>query len=129
MGALAPQFRQTCRGLLARLGQRLCNPQRDLWIVVGALVQSPHQASHLLAIGRIELQGRKTIVGLPREVADQVLEGFPSLQIRGKTARLSLARPRLDDEVRDKPGKPWRKKKSGKYPKKGPKRPYRNRRK
>ena len=37
-------------------------------------------------IGRIELQGRKTFVGLPREVADQVLEGFPSLQIRGKTA-------------------------------------------
>ena len=79
-------------------------------------------------IGRIELEGRKTFVGLPREVADQLLEGFPSLQIRGKNVRLSLARPRLQEESRDKPGKPWRKKKSGKYAKKGPKRPYRKRR-
>ena len=80
------------------------------------------------SIGRIELQGRKTFVGLPREVADQVMEGFPSLQIRGKTVRLSLARPSLDDEARDKPDKPWRKKKSGKHPKNGPKRSYRDRR-
>ena len=79
-------------------------------------------------IGRIELEGRKTFVGLPREVADQLLEGFPSLQIRGKTARLSLARPRLHEEARNTASKPWRKKNSGKYAKKGPKRPYRKRR-
>jgi hypothetical protein len=95
--------------------------------IVGVLANEANVPSD--DIGRIELQGRKTFVGLPREVADQLLEGFPSLQIRGKAVRLSLARPRLDDEVRDKPGKPWHKKKSAKYSKQGTKRPYQNRRK
>ena len=45
-------------------------------------------------IGRISLFERKTLVGLPREVADHVLTAFPVLMMRGKPIRLKLSRHR-----------------------------------
>jgi ATP-dependent RNA helicase DeaD len=51
-------------------------------------------------IGRIDIHERCSFVGLPRTVADQVLEVVPSIEIRGKTVRLSVARPRPGDDRR-----------------------------
>ncbi|MEE2750073.1 MAG: DEAD/DEAH box helicase [Myxococcota bacterium] len=45
-------------------------------------------------IGRISLFDRKTLVGLPRDVADHVLAAFPVLMMRGKPIRLKLSRHR-----------------------------------
>ena len=44
-------------------------------------------------IGRISLLDKKAFVGLPRELAERILDDFPVLMIRGKEVNLSLAKP------------------------------------
>ncbi len=63
-------------------------------------------------IGRIEVRERRSFVGLPRKVADDLLAHFPELIIRGKTIRPAIARPRQPDE------RQWKK------PRRHPKKPY-----
>lgn len=45
------------------------------------------------SIGRIRIFDRKAFVSVPRPIAQQVLEALPTLVLRGKSVRLSLARP------------------------------------
>lgn len=44
-------------------------------------------------IGRVDIQDRKTFVGLPREVANTILGRLTHVQIRGNQVPITLARP------------------------------------
>ena len=44
-------------------------------------------------IGRVDIQDRKTFVGLPRDVAETILERLTHVQIRGNEVPIALARP------------------------------------
>ena len=59
-------------------------------------------------IGRITIVDNKSFVGLPREVADDVVNRFARLSIRGRDVPVAIARPRLHpprDERRPHQGK------------------------
>lgn len=57
--------------------------------VVGALANEVGITGD--SIGRIEILERKTFVGLPKEIAELVLQRAPMLAIRGTSVRLSMA--------------------------------------
>jgi ATP-dependent RNA helicase DeaD len=49
-------------------------------------------------IGRISLFDKKCFVGLPRQLAERILDDLPVLMIRGSEVHLSLAKPRSHGE-------------------------------
>jgi len=57
--------------------------------IVGALANEVGISGDL--IGRIEILERKSFVGLPKDIAEVVLQRAPMLQIRGTNVRLTLA--------------------------------------
>ena len=63
-------------------------------------------------IGRITILDRKSFVGLPRALAEQVLEGFRTINVRGVDVAVDLARPRTGRSARG-PRKPWQNKRKG----------------
>ncbi len=60
--------------------------------VVGAIANEAGVPGGL--IGKVVVVARKTFVGMPRRVAEQLLIEHPTLVLRGREVRLSLARPR-----------------------------------
>ena len=71
-------------------------------------------------IGRVMLFDKNSFVGLPRAVAEQVLDKHEKVTIRGRTTYLSLARGRSGHGPGDGNGPPARRKHKGKRLKKGP---------
>jgi ATP-dependent RNA helicase DeaD len=72
-------------------------------------------------IGRVMLFEKNAFVGLPKAVAEQVLDKHEKVTIRGRTTYLSLARGRSGGGGGDDGhGPPTRRKHKGKHLKKGP---------
>ena len=67
--------------------------------IVGALANELRIPTD--AIGRITLLDRKSFVGLPRELAEQVANEVDSIELRGNQVPVQLARPRPDPGQRD----------------------------
>jgi ATP-dependent RNA helicase DeaD len=63
-------------------------------------------------IGRITILDRKSFVGLPQTIAEKIVTDFDTLEIRGVPVKLSLARPREQDNRSDRRGggRPYRNK-------------------
>ena len=73
-------------------------------------------------IGKVSVFDHKTFVGLSRENAERLIEEHPALDVRGKSIRLKIARPR-PAEGRHGFGESFKsKKKGGKRPYQGKKR-------
>ena len=62
------------------------------------------------AIGRISIFPNKTFVQLPKGTAEDVLDRFSRLDLRGNTVPLSMARPRSEGPPKHRPRPPWKKK-------------------
>jgi ATP-dependent RNA helicase DeaD len=72
--------------------------------IVGALANEVGIPSS--DIGRISLFERKTLVGLPRSVAEHVLAEFPVLMMRGRPVRLKLSRFPPGNQSNESVGRP-----------------------
>jgi len=71
--------------------------------LVGALANEAGVPSH--EIGRITVVDRKSFVGLPRDVAERLVQEFPVLTIRGVEVRVAIARPRVPWQGRSQQGR------------------------
>jgi len=89
--------------------------------IVGAIANDAGIPGHV--IGKVSLFDQKAFVGLSKADADQLLESHPTLEIRGKSVHLKLARPRKNREEFG-----WKKPKRGGFKKRGDK-PFRSRNK
>ena len=89
--------------------------------IVGAIANDSGIPGHV--IGKVSLFDQKAFVGLSKADAEQLLASNPTLEIRGKSVQLKLARPRNNREDFG-----WKKPRGGGFKKRGDK-PYRSRNK
>lgn len=79
--------------------------------LVGALANEAGVPGNI--IGRITIDDHKSFVGLPPDVAAQVLKRYPQIELRGRQVPLTKSRGR-HPSLPNKPNKPWQKNHRGK---------------